>query len=110
MSSSLSSASSGSLVFRNYQGFRGVDFSSRKDEVAIFRSPDALNVWKNYKGRNGNCIETRPELEIIKECKEKIYGFYMFNEDMILHIGTKLYDEDKLIYEYMPQKDSKFFI
>ena len=110
MSSSLSSASSGSLVFRNYQGFRGVDFSNRKDEVAIFRSPDALNVWKNYKGSNGNCIETRPELEIIKECEEKIYGFYMFNGDKIMHTGTKLYNEDKLIYKDMAEKESKFFI
>ena len=44
-----SSLNSGSLVMRNYRDFRGVDFSNRKDEVSLSRSPDALNMWKNYK-------------------------------------------------------------
>ena len=40
---------SGSLVSRNYSAFRGVDFSNRKDEVSLNRSPESLNMWKNYK-------------------------------------------------------------
>ena len=40
---------SGSLITRNYTGFKGVDFSNRKDEIALYRSPDALNMWRNYK-------------------------------------------------------------
>ena len=47
---------SGTLITRNYKNFRGVDFSNRKDEVSFYRSPDALNVWKNYKSSNGRCI------------------------------------------------------
>ena len=31
---------SGSLISRNYSGFRGVDFSNRKDEVSLYHSPD----------------------------------------------------------------------
>lgn len=42
-------STSGRLVTRNYSQFRGVDFSNRKDEINIYRSPDALNVWKTIK-------------------------------------------------------------
>ena len=38
---------SGSLITRNYANFRGVDFSNRKDEVSLHRSPDSINMWKN---------------------------------------------------------------
>lgn len=110
MSSTLSSMASGSLVYRNYKNFRGVDFSNRKDEVSIYRSPDCVNVWQNYKSSNGNCIETRPNIEKVKEYKDTIYGFYFFNGNKIVHSGTKLYNEDILIYEHMAEHESKFFI
>lgn len=110
MSSTLSSMASGSLVYRNYKNFRGVDFSNRKDEVSIYRSPDCVNVWQNYKSSNGNCIETRPDIEELEEYKDTIYGFYFFNGNKIVHTGTKLYDEDVVIYENMAEHESKFFI
>ena len=37
---------SGDLITRNYANFRGVDFTD--EEVALTRSPDSLNMWKNY--------------------------------------------------------------
>ena len=58
---------SGALIKRNYSNYRGVDFSNRKDEVNIYRSPDALNVWKNYKSTEGKSIETRPDVELLGE-------------------------------------------
>ena len=89
---------SGSLVTRNYKNFKGVDFSNRKDEVSLYRSPDALNVWKNYKSSNGRCIETRPDVELIDTFDNSIFGlfFYTINtiEHMIVHSGTSLYDID----------------
>jgi hypothetical protein len=92
------STTSGSLITRNYTKFIGVDFSSRKDEVSINRSPDALNVWKNYKSTYGRCIETRPDIELIESFENTIYGifFYTINtvEHMIVHSGTSLYDVD----------------
>lgn len=92
------STTSGSLITRNYTKFIGVDFSSRKDEVSINRSPDALNVWKNYKSTYGRCIETRPDVELIDSFDNTIYGifFYTINtvEHMIVHAGTSLYDVD----------------
>lgn len=87
---------SGSLITRNYKNFKGVDFSNRKDEVSLYRSPDALNVWKNYKSSNGRCIETRPDIELVDEFDNEVYGlfFYTINtvEHKIVHVGTSLID------------------
>ena len=89
---------SGSLITRNYKNFKGVDFSNRKDEVSLYRSPDALNVWKNYKSSFGRCIETRPDVELIDTFDYSIFGlfFYTINtiDHMIVHSGTSLIDID----------------
>ena len=97
-----------------YSQFRGVDFSNRQDEVSFYRSPDALNMWKNYKSSSGKCVETRPGLELIKEYEDTINGiyFYEINKKLhkIVHVGTKLYDEDKVIYNKMANNKSIFFV
>lgn len=94
---------SGSLITRNYTSFRGVDFSNRKDEVSLNRSPDALNMWKNYKSTNGRCIETRPDVELIDTFNNTIYGlfFYTINtvDHMIVHCGTSLIDVNLSTHE-----------
>lgn len=91
--SALSGAAAGSLIVRNYTDFRGVDFSNY--EVNLYRSPDSLNMWKNYKNL-GKCIETRPDLEKLIEFNNTIWGifFYTINqvEHMIIHCGVSLYD------------------
>ena len=38
---------SGDLITRQYVNFRGVDFTG--EDVSLYRSPNALNVWKNYR-------------------------------------------------------------
>lgn len=105
---------SGSLITRNYTNFRGVDFSNRKDEVSLYRSPDALNLWKNYKNNKGQCVETRPDVELVKEFTSTIFGLYFFSyggtNHRIVHSGTKLYDNDKVIYSKMATRKSKAFI
>ena len=94
----MANIASGNLITRNYTNFKGVDFSNRKDEVSLYRSPDALNVWKNYKSSNGRCIETRPDLELIDTFDNTIFGlfFYKINTVVhkIVHCGTSLYDID----------------
>lgn len=94
---------SGNLVTRNYKNFKGIDFSNRKDEVSLNRSPDALNVWKNYKSSNGRCIETRPDVELIDTFDNSIFGhfFYTINtvDHEIVHSGTSLYDVNTLTKE-----------
>lgn len=101
---------SGTLIPRNYSNFRGVDFSNRKDEVSLYRSPDALNMWKNYKSTNGRCVETRPDIELLKTFSDTIYGLFFYNGNKIVHSGTKLYNEDNVIYSNMAEHKSNFFI
>lgn len=84
---------SGDLITRVYSNFRGVDFSNT--EVALYRSPDAINMWKDYK-KMGTSIETRPDIVLFKELKNTVYGlfFYTINQvdHMIIHCGVSLYD------------------
>ena len=75
------------LVSRNYGGFRGVDF--RGDEINLTRSPDSLNVWKDYKETDS--IRTRPGLELKTSFDAPIYGVFFFNGVQFVHSGTKLY-------------------
>lgn len=84
---------SGSLITRNYANFRGVDFSNK--EVSLVRSPNSINMWKDYKNNFGKCIETRPDMELVATYDNTIYGLFFYkvgnNEMMLVHCGTKLY-------------------
>jgi hypothetical protein len=107
-------AESGSLITRNYRSFKGIDFSNRGDEVNLYRTPDALNVWKNYRNTQGRAVETRPDIDLVKEFTETIYGLFFYTysgqKHRIVHAGTKLYDNDKAIYSSMAAKKSQAFI
>lgn len=81
------SDSTGTLVTRVYSGFRGVDF--RGDEISLYRSPDALNVWKDYKETDS--IRTRPGLKLKTAFDDTVYGVFFYNGMMLVHSGTKLY-------------------
>lgn len=78
---------------RTYTNFAGVDFSTDSSLVKINRSPDALNVWKNYNDTEGVCIETRPGLSLIGTIGEKILGIYAVTDSKaIVHSKNKLYE------------------
>ena len=83
----------GSLKLQKYNNFRGVDFTD--DNVSESRSPDSLNMWKNYKTL-GKMIETRPDIELQLQLDNTIYGlfFYTINtvDHWIIHYGVKLID------------------
>lgn len=107
---------SGSLITRNYTGFRGVDFTD--NQVATTRSPDALNMWKDYR-KLGKCIETRPDIEKVETCDNSVYGLFFYTVDdetmMIIHCGTKLYkkkdgEEKAEIYTGMNPGRSQAFV
>lgn len=103
---------SGTLITRNYSNYRGVDFSNRKDEVNIYRSPDALNVWKNYKSTEGKSIETRPDVELLGEYSNTIFGLF-FNENtktMYIHTGTQIIVGESVAYEGVTKHKSRFFV
>ena len=105
---------SGSLITRNYREFRGVDFSNRKDEVSIYRSPDALNMWKNYKNNNGRCVETRPDVELLQDFSDTIHGLFFYTVNgvtqKIVHSGDKLYNGSEVIYSGIAETKSNFFV
>ena len=75
------------LIQRVYSNFRGVDF--RGEEINLLRSPDALNVWKDYKETES--IRTRPEIEINTSFADTVYGVFFYGGEMLVHSGSKLY-------------------
>ena len=76
------------MVSRIYTGFRGVDF--RGEECSLTRSPDSLNVWKDYRETDG--IRTRPGMVLKMAFDDPVYGIFFFNGKMLVHSGTKLYE------------------
>ena len=79
------------LVSRIYAEFRGVDF--RGEEINLVRSPDSVNVWKDYKETES--IRTRPAMVLKEAFTEPIYGLFFYKagttDMMLVHSGTKLY-------------------
>ncbi|MCQ2087695.1 MAG: hypothetical protein MJZ37_06475, partial [Bacilli bacterium] len=107
---------SGSLITRNYANFRGVDFTD--NDVNPTRSPDALNMWKDYR-KLGKCIESRPMLELVESSSEAVYGLFFYEVGntsmMIIHSGTKLYKKlegqsKEQIYSGMNPRRSQAFV
>lgn len=78
-------------IRRTYSSFRGVDFANDPSLVLLSRSPDALNVWKNYKDTQGSCIETRPGYRELANFMSKINGIYFYNDKALIHAGTNLF-------------------
>lgn len=78
-------------VKQTYSSFRGVDFTSDPAIVNLSRSPDALNIWKNYEDTQGECIETRPGYQKIANFSGKIYGIYLYKGKAIIHSDSILY-------------------
>ena len=102
------------LIARVYSNFRGVDF--RGEEINIGRSPDSLNVWKDYKETES--IRTRPEMVIEKAFLEPVHGIFFYDgagvEEMLVHSGTKLYSiikgNTKELFEGLNRAKSDSFI
>lgn len=95
---------------RIYSEFRGVDF--RGDETSVLRSPDALNMWKDYKYPEG--VSTRPALEAVTANGKKINGIYFFRDKMLIHSQNKLsvFDgsTEVTVFEDMADGESNGFV
>ena len=93
------------IVPRIYNSFRGVDF--RGEEISLSRSPDSLNVWKDYKETES--IRTRPGMELKTAFTEPVYGVFFFNGIFLVHSGDKLYkvEGDKKTELYTGLKEAK---
>lgn len=77
----------GSKITRIYSNFRGVDF--RGEEINLVRSPDSLNVWKDYKETES--IRTRPGMELKVAFDDPVNGLFFYKSNMLVHSGTKLF-------------------
>ena len=98
------------IVTRIYNNFRGCDF--RGLEVNLLRSPDCLNVWKDYKETES--IRTRPETELQKAFTDAVYGIFFYGNKMIVHSGKTLYvvsdGTTTVLYEGLNEIVSNSFI
>ena len=87
----MATSTSGSLVTRKYANFKGIDV--REGEISLNRSPDALNMYRNYK--SSNLLETRPDIELLTNFDSSVYGLFFYEvgliDQLIVHSGTKLY-------------------
>lgn len=79
--------STGDLITRVYGNFRGVDF--RGEEINLVRSPDSLNVWKDY--RETDSIRTRPGMELKLSFPATVYGIFFYKGIQLVHSGKNLY-------------------
>ena len=108
----------GDLITRVYSNFRGVDF--RGEEVNLARSPDSVNMWKDY--TKTESVRSRPGLERVVSfydedsgSGEKVYGMYFFGDSMIVHADVRLYKIDSKgtktpLYFTMKKAKSNFFV
>lgn len=78
------------LVKRIYNNFRGVDF--RGNEINLLRSPDSLNMWKDYKETES--VRTRPKFKKNLTFDNTVYSIFFYSvgttEMKLIHVGTKL--------------------
>ena len=93
-----------------YSNFRGCDF--RGLEVDLVRSPDSLNMWKDYKKTSS--IETRPGMMLSQTYTEPVYGIFFYNGQMLVHSGNKLYalspNFTEVLYSGLAERNSDSFI
>ena len=97
-------------ITRVYSSFRGVDF--RGEEINLLRSPDALNVWKDYK--NTERIETRPGMKLHMNLSDDVHGIFFYKGEMLVHCGNKLYKRvgytNEVLYDGLNNARSNGFI
>ena len=98
--------STGDMVTRVYTNFRGVDF--RGEEINLRRSPDSLNVWKDY--RKTESIRTRPGMKLSQAFQAPVYGVFFYKGNMLVHAGNKLYKGTSVIYDGLNERESNAFV
>ncbi len=82
------------LITRKYNDFRGIDL--RGGECAPYRSPDAMNVWRDYRKQAGIC--TRPSARYLVgntlQLGQKVHSISFFQGKMLWHADDRinLYD------------------
>jgi hypothetical protein len=101
----------GDLITRVYSGFRGADF--RGEEINLVRSPDCLNVWKDYKETES--IRTRPGMALKVSFPAAVHGMYFYKDLMLVHSGKNLYKVTSggaktILFSDLNQNESNAFV
>lgn len=90
---------------RVYNNFAGVDFTSDSTMVQLNRSPNCVNMYKNYNSSLGQAIETRPGFRNLLRLSGKIYGIHFVKTEslkVLVHSGTKL-----LLWDNYPSQEEE---
>lgn len=87
-------ADTGDKIIRVYSDFRGVDY--RGDECALNRSPDAMNVWRDYRELSG--IKTRPAFNLFANHGAKVIDMVWHKKNAVDDGNLYFIDEDGYIY------------
>lgn len=122
MSDQLSPRNISAPITRQYSNFAGVDFLNDPTKVAVNRSPDSKNMYKNYVS-GGECIETRPGTIKLNNLEQRINGIYFYEINkkyvVIIHSGVNLYkcnnitdsiEDCELLYDNMNNRKTSFFV
>lgn len=106
-------------VKRQYTDLAGVDFKNDESLVNLNRSPDSLNMYKDYSAE-GNCIQTRPGYDKLANFDGNINGIYIYDQShALVHAGTNLYlwnnfpdmpSNPNILSETMNDEKTSFFI
>ena len=94
---------------RVYANFRGVDF--RGEEINLVRSPDALNVWKDYKETES--VRTRPGLSKLYDTyRDSVNGIFFYKGKLIIHAKDMLYEVGAVtfLFNHMANRPSQAFV
>ena len=107
------------LLTRKYTNFKGVDFSN--GIIPYYRSPDALNFWKDY--TEDDCVQTRPGMTLLDTLDNEIFGLFFYKTNNLMHVlihcGTKMYEWTNypstpintiVLYEGLNPRQSSSFI
>lgn len=122
----VSSTTEGTLLSREYAKLRGVDFSDDETLVNLSRSPNAVNVWKDYNSSLGQAVETRAGFRIIrhlysgteKKYYSEVIGIHTFKINDLPyffahvkeHDGTKFVGKLYRWSNYPEEKAEKTFV
>ncbi len=118
------------MMTRLYSNLAGCDFTNDPAKVALNRSPNCINMYKNYADTQGNCVQTRPGFKNLFNFTVeedgiltylKINGMFLYQinnvKKLIVHAGKYLFSWDypngsqyKRIYNQMNNFKSSFII
>lgn len=93
------------LFTRIYTNLAGCDFSSDPAKVSLNRSPNCINMYKDYSNADdGQCVQTRPGFKFLSNFYHRGYGMQKINslflfdinnqKIMMVHAGYSLYAWD----------------